>query len=87
MIRLRTWGKGETEYPQIQIISFYNTELRTLHLTGLHSSKDKIESSVCETWTNTDLARVWRMGVSTFRKLFLLQNRLWHGDGCTFRNL
>lgn len=38
--------------------SISNTELRTVHLTGLPSSEDKIELSVREAWTNAELPSI-----------------------------
>lgn len=46
-----------------------NTQLRTLHLTALHRSEDKIESSVCEAWTNK-IVKHMKKGSFNFQKTF-----------------
>lgn len=70
MTRFRTGSKGGKRLISMNSNNFIsNTELRMLHLTGLHSIEDKIESSICEAWTNR-FAKQRKNGSFNFQKTF-----------------
>lgn len=69
MMRVRTGIKKERLVSTNSNNFILNTQLRTLYLTGLHSSEDKVDSSTCEMWANR-IAKHMKNGSFNFQKTF-----------------